>query len=184
LCTSVTRAPEPLKRLRHLATDRPAADDHEARGQCGDLEEGVIGEGARFLQPWNRRQLGPAAGGDHGAGEAQRPPIHVNGVAPGEAGRPEIHVHPESGEMLDRVRRADAGSQPAHPLHDRPKIHRHALRHPNPIRVGALHGRRDAGRGDDPLGGHAAAHQAVAAGQVPLDQRDAPADRRTAGRRR
>ena len=95
-----TRAAEARQRLRHLAADRAAADDEQARRQRGQVEDRFVGQVAGFGQPGNRRQHRARAGGDDRLLEAQARAVDVDGVAAREARGAEEHVDAALGEAL------------------------------------------------------------------------------------
>jgi hypothetical protein len=56
--------PQPAEGLGQFATERAAADDAEARGQCANVEDRFAGEVPHLLESRNIRRPGPGAGRD------------------------------------------------------------------------------------------------------------------------
>ena len=168
--------PEPSKRLRHLAPDRPGADHHESLRHLGQLKQRLIREKSRLLQTRDRRHHRAPPGGDDGPRKDQPLAADLYRILGHEPRLPEEHIHPGTCQPLHGIDRADANPQPPHPLHHRGKVHGRARGDTHPERARVLYGRRHPGGADDPLRRHAAGNETVPTDHVPLDQRDPPPD--------
>jgi hypothetical protein len=94
----------------------------------------------------------------------------------------EEDVHAElPAEAPRRVVRTDLRADPAHPLHDGAEVHARSRRHLHPERRRVTDLPDDVRRAEHRLRGYAACDEAVAAHEVPLDQRDPGAQARGAG---
>src|SRR5207247_10165231 len=100
-----------------------------------------------------------------------------------EATLPEINIDTELTETPGRVVRAEAGAQPAHPLHDRREIHADSLRYADAEFPRVPHLGHYSSRPDNRLARHATDVETVAAHQLALDERDFGAEPGRAGRR-
>ena len=162
--------PETGKGLGQLATNRPGADHRQPRRQLRQGEDRLIGEEACLCQSGDRRPMGAGTGGDHGPAEAEWFAGHLHRVRAGERGLPEVDIDAKAAESSRRIVRADAGSQPAHPLHDAGKIDPHAGRNVDPELCGITNLGGDPGGPEQRLGRHATNVKAVAPQEFPLDQ--------------
>ena len=164
---------EALEGLGQLAADRTGADHGEPRGPLGQLEDGLVREVAGLREPRDRRRGGAGAGRDHRLLEAQLRAVHLDGVRPAEARLAEEHVDAELVAIARRrVLVADARADAAHALHGRAEVGQPLVGHAEPELPGRPRLVHPARRADHGLRRHAADVQAVAAHQVPLDERD------------
>jgi hypothetical protein len=173
-------AAEARERLGELAPDRARADHGQTPRQRGQAEHRFVGQVAGLGQARDGRRARARAGGNAGAGEAQRLPAHRHGVGAGETAFAQEHVNAEAAEAGRRVVRADAGTQLAHARHHGRKIDRDARGHAHAERTRPPDVGRGARSPEEGLRRHAADVQAVAAEQVALDERHPGAQARGA----
>src|SRR5262249_3582341 len=111
-------AAEAQESLRHLTTNRAAADHGQTPWQFGQLEDGFVCEIAGLFQPWNGQFHWAPAGRNHGAVEFQAFAVNFNLGGADEPGVAEINVNAELVfEPRDRIIGTDPGAQPSHPFH-------------------------------------------------------------------
>ena len=164
------RAAEPAEGLRHFQPDRTGADDNEAVGPLGEIENGFVGEIRPLIEPRDRRQRRRRSGRDH---ETARADFDIvaddDGPAVLEFGVTFDHPHAQPGETFRRVGRRNRGDHALHVVVHLGEIDIDGWRaHPERFRTahqfGALGGRQQG------LRRHAAGVEAIAAHLVPLNQ--------------
>jgi hypothetical protein len=108
--------------LRQFATNRPAAEHHQALGQFAQIPHGVGSQAADLAQAGNRRHERPRAGGNDDAARAQALGL---AVAVGDVDFPWRNdlrrafddLNAQFGVALDRIMRRNVLNHPLHALH-------------------------------------------------------------------
>src|SRR6185295_18340041 len=173
-------AAEAAEGLRHLAADRPAADDREAPRRFGQLEDRLVGQVASLGEPGDRRRDRPAAGRDHGAPEPEPLAADLDGIRTDELAVAQEDVDAEPGEPRHAVVLGDPRPQPPHPGHGEPEVALPGGDGPAEALAALARGGPRAGGADHALGRHAADVQAISTHQVALDESDLRAETRGA----
>src|SRR5262249_57725475 len=89
-------AAEAGEALGQLATDRPAAEDAEARGKLGEREDRLVGQVSGLLEAGDGRGRSPGPGAEGRPDEAER--------AAGDLQRPRAGEPPRAEEDVDAER--------------------------------------------------------------------------------
>ncbi len=168
-------------RLRHLAADRPAADDDEVFGPLGQVEDRLVGEIGDRVEAGDRRHARRGAGGDDEILRLHRRPVRLDLVLAGEARGGLQHGDAEPFEALDRIIRGDGADDAVHVIVDTPEFHLGLVRDDAEAVAVADRVRRVA-RGNQGFRGDTAVVEAVAAHLALLDEHRARAHLRRAGR--
>src|SRR5665213_630135 len=101
---------EPTECLRHFQTDRTGANNNEAIGLFGEIENGFVSKIRPLVYPWNRRQRRRRFGRNHETSRADFNITHGDGSAVLEFGGAFNHAHAQAGKALSRVGRRDCGN--------------------------------------------------------------------------
>ncbi len=109
--------PEARERLRQLAPDRAAADDHEARRAAGEREDRLVRVVRGLGESGDGRHRRARAGRDHGAPEGESRARRLDGVWCDEARLAEEHVDAKPAKARGAVDRREAGADGAQPGH-------------------------------------------------------------------
>ena len=174
--------PEPAHDLAHLASDGPAPEHDQRFGRRLLLvEERLVREVGRLVDPGNGRDERPRAGGDHEVGALEtRSVVEFHRVGADEAGARFEDVHAETLEPLHGIVRSDPGAPLAHVLEDalEPKTRLHRIESVGFRIADALDQFRG---GNERLGRHAPVIETIATHLGGLHQRDAPSEPGGAG---
>ncbi len=134
-------------------------------------EDRLVGVVLPLFETRDGRDRGAGTGCDYRAPEPENAVSHGHPVRAGEPGVAEKDIDTEPGKTLRAVHPAQIGSKPPHPLHRRAEVARAGRRRPPEPGGRGPRVMPGASGGDHPFRWHAADVEAVAAHEVPLDQR-------------
>ncbi len=169
--------------LAQLGPDGTAADDDEVLGPLGQVEDGLVGQIRRRVEPRDGRDRGRGARGQDEALRLHPGARHVQFARAGERRLTAQHAHAQFREALLGILGGDAGDDVVNVVMHR--VEGHARRAVvDAVSTGAVVESRRLARGEQRLGGHAAGVQAVAAHLPAFDQDAARAHLLRPGRNR
>ena len=158
------------KGLGQFAANGTAADNDQAPGLFGEIEDRFVGEEARLRQAGNVRNRRPGAGGNHRLGEPQPGAGNLHDIGSQEPSAAEKHIDSQRLHSFRAVVGTDGGADFADPFHHGRKIHGELSRHTNSEAGGLPDGGGGAAGTDQGFRRHAAVVETIPAEQRAFHQ--------------